>query len=552
MATTAEAPPVVNAASPMPEGKLVQIAIEQLFESQWNPRQFYPQTAMDELVESMRASGFHEWLPLMVRPRAEGGFEIGAGHRRSRAARAAGITVVPCIVREMTDEQFLDVLNFDNSNREDVHPLHESAGWQQYMQQAGKGVLDIVAKTGHSKEIIYQRLKFSSLIDDAKKAFLDGEFGAGHAILIARLQPAEQKIALQYAIKDDWQHRRPGVRDLARFVHQDIHLEMDRACFDQASADLVPAAGSCNACPKRTRNNRDLLLPIEQADDPEQDDCTDPGCFQSKVDAHLVHIKASLEAKGQKPIEISTRYTTKTKKVIGASGYSTVSSGTKGSVVAVVAEGRDIGSVVHVLIKPPQQSASNANASSQKQAKLNPEAAKKAEEARKAKEDLELSIRRAILDQIRAKVTSISRVDLEVLLPEILHNADYDGELARMHGKEFDGYLGGEQLKKVLAGLRDAEIFQLAVELPLLEDLQDFRINQEPEILLAGAKRYKVDATKIRIQMETAAKAPAAASESKPLSDKKPPVVPPPSKKAAAKKKAAAPKPAAKKKAAKK
>src|SRR4051812_4092276 len=87
---------------PMPDGDLRLIPIDELTESPWNPRKHFPPAAMAELTDSMRTNGFRDWLPLLVRGRpASKGFEIGAGHRRSRAARAAGITMIPCIVREM-------------------------------------------------------------------------------------------------------------------------------------------------------------------------------------------------------------------------------------------------------------------------------------------------------------------------------------------------------------------------------------------------------------------------------------------------------------------
>lgn len=544
-----DASPLTPAPSPSTSG-VQWLLLDELHESAWNPRQYYPEVQMAELVQSMKESGFRDWLPLMVRPIPGQGYEIGAGHRRSRAAREAGLSKVPCIVREMTDEQFLDVLNFDNTGREDVHPLHEAAGWQQWMEKTGKGVLDIAARIGQSKEYVYQRLKYSSLIDEAKKAFLDGEIKSGHAILVARLQPPDQKTSLQYAVTADWQGNRPSVRQLAAFIQQKVHLDLARANFDLASAELVPAAGSCNACPKRTRNSPELLLGIEQVADPEQDDCTDPRCFQSKLNAHLVQLKAKIEATGSKPVEVSGQYSKPKKGVLSRSDYQIVEGSPKGSQVAVVTDGAEAGTVIHINVNPPKPAPPSGDSPSGQ--KLSPEAAKLDTEKRQAKLDLELCVRRAILDSIRAKVTSVSRIDLEVLLPEILHNSDYDGELSRMHGKEFDGYLGGEALQKVLGGLRDQEIFQLTVELPLLEELADWNIQRgkEPELLLAGAKRYKVDAAKIRIQVESAAnKTPAAPSA--PPADKKPLVVPPPTSKKAApakKKKTSAPKPAPKKK----
>jgi Predicted transcriptional regulators len=100
----AEAPPLHTSA--IPEGELRTIPIGELYESPDNPRQHYPEAAMSELVESMKQSGFRPWLPLLVRPCGQSsaiwrklgdvsGYEIGAGHRRRRAAELAGISAHP-------------------------------------------------------------------------------------------------------------------------------------------------------------------------------------------------------------------------------------------------------------------------------------------------------------------------------------------------------------------------------------------------------------------------------------------------------------------------
>lgn len=481
------------------------VPVDELFESPWNPRQYYPEGPMQELIESMRTNGYRDWLPLVVRPRPEGtGYEIGAGHRRSRAAKAAGISHVPCIVREMSDVEFLDVLNFDNTGREDVHPLHEAAGWQAWMEKTGKGVLDIAARIGQSKEYVYQRLKYSALVPDARKAFLDAEISAGHAVLIARLQAADQPKALKFAMAADWKGNRPGIRQLAEFIQRDVHLDMARAQFDVSDAGLVAAAGSCDACPKRTKNSPELLLAIEQVADPDLDDCTDPACFNSKVTAHLVQVKAKLAAEGKKPLNVSSNHG-KPKKGCDFSmdQVQRVPPETKGAQTAVLADGPGVGEVIYVKPIPQSQNKSSSGANS--------EAAKREEEKRQKKLDLEIAVRRAILDEVRAKVKDVSRVDIEILLRDILHNADYDEELGRMHSAVFAKPLMGEALADALSELRDAEIFQLAVEVPLLEELRDWNVRRKPnpELLLAAAKRYKVDPVKIRKQVEDAASAAA-------------------------------------------
>lgn len=471
--------------------------------------------------------------------------------------------MIPCIVQDLSDEQFLDVLNFDNSNREDVHPLHEAAGWQQWIDKTGSGANDIAERIGKSKEYVYQRLKYAALIPDAKKAFLDARITGAHAILIARLQPKEQEKALNFAVTPDWRNprdERPGVRQLAHFIQQDIHLQMSAASFDLDSTDLVPAAGTCTACPKRTKNSPDLLLAVEVAANPSSDECMDPGCFHAKVNAHLVQIQAKYEEQGVKLFRISSGLISKKGADYGTANFETISEVPKDDLQpGLFVDGQKIGRVVYVKLVQPkefhaapapappparpsqasiqaaqkleEQRLAEAQRISEQQHKAD-EARDREEAKREAKKELERSFRRKVLDEIRAKVTDLSRLDVEALLGDYLHNADFNEELPRLFGEQWDSPMerrGG--LEQALSKLRDVEIFQMAVMLPLLDELDDFKLDKKPELLLSAAKRYKVDSAKIRIQIESAGKKAAAAPEvAKPA---------PPVKKAAAKKPAA-------------
>jgi len=276
-------------------GELRTIPLSELHESPWNPRQYYPEAAMQELVESMKASGFRPWQPLLVRPRPESewrklnepaGYEIGAGHRRRRAAELAGITEVPCVVRPMSDQEFSDVLNFDNGAHENVHPLHEAAGWRAHMERTGQGVLAIAARIGKSKEYVYQHLKYSALIPEAQQAFLDNKFSDSHAILIARQTPDQQEMALEFLENDPL----PSSRDLDGWLRRAFYENLALAPFETADALLLPEAGNCIVCPKRLAND-----PSHIAVEGEADLCTDPKCCDRKTKAHFVQIDAQEE-----------------------------------------------------------------------------------------------------------------------------------------------------------------------------------------------------------------------------------------------------------------
>lgn len=166
------------------------VPLTELHESPHNPRKHFHQAALDELAESLRTVGV--LTPLLVRPNANG-YEIAAGHRRYRAAQLAQLDSVPCLVRPLTDQQFMEILTIENLQREDVHPLDEAKGYEALMAAPYKMPVEKLAeRVGRSVKYVYDRVKLLTLTPSAQQLFWDGLIEAGHAILLARLTPTEQ------------------------------------------------------------------------------------------------------------------------------------------------------------------------------------------------------------------------------------------------------------------------------------------------------------------------------------------------------------------------
>jgi len=136
------------------------------------------------------------------------------------------------------------------------------------------------------------------------EAFSKDELGVGHALLLAKLQPQQQEQALaacyqtQYGNGDATKRILLPVRYLQQWIEQNVMLVLKEAPFDKKDAELVPTAGSCLDCPKRTGHNKLLFADVRQ------DACTDPACYAAKLDAH---VKATVTAK-PKLVQITTAY----------------------------------------------------------------------------------------------------------------------------------------------------------------------------------------------------------------------------------------------------
>jgi len=257
---------------------------------------------LEQLAESIRAVGVQQ--PAVVRQAGDNGrFEIVAGERRFRAARIAGLESLPCVVRDMDDIQVLKIQTIENLQREDIHPLDEAEGYHRLIEKGGYEVEDLAQEVGKSVSYVYQRLKLRSLILPARKAMIEGKITAGHGILIARLQEQQQTDALE-SCRPNWQDQIPSVRDLDEWIHSNILMLLSKASFKKDDADLLPGAGPCTTCEKRTGYVPALFPEIR-----DKDHCTDPVCFNAKLDALIALRREALKMGGESFVEVCEGYT---------------------------------------------------------------------------------------------------------------------------------------------------------------------------------------------------------------------------------------------------
>jgi ParB family chromosome partitioning protein len=176
-----------------------------LTESATNPRRIFEDAALKELAESIRSQGVLS--PLLVRPLTDQSFEIIAGARRYRAAKIAEAPTVPVRIVHLTDAEALEAQLIENLQRENVHPLEEAQGFRALLnlEEPRYSIEQIAAKMGKSPAYCAARLKLTELSPAVVEAFSKDEIGVGHALLLARLQPAQQEEALNACFrKNGW------------------------------------------------------------------------------------------------------------------------------------------------------------------------------------------------------------------------------------------------------------------------------------------------------------------------------------------------------------
>lgn len=275
------------------------LMLDQLRESPFNTRLTFDEVDLQELADSIQQQGVMQ--PIVVRrvPGEEFRFEIVFGHRRYRATRLAGRDLIPCIVREMTDEEAAVAQIHENLKRRDVHAIEEGLGYVRLMHDHKVTIGELIAKTGKSKSHIYARLKLATLGEDAKAACLRGELDAETGTLLARYCRGDklQAKGLQLITIDDADNpgkRKPiSFREAKRVLRDHFCIRITAAPFDSEDAKLRPYTPACTSCPKMAGNDPEL------ADSSDADVCTDPTCYQGKCEAHVHKAVAAAQKAGQ-------------------------------------------------------------------------------------------------------------------------------------------------------------------------------------------------------------------------------------------------------------
>jgi len=288
------------------------LRLDQLRESPLNPRKHFDQRKLEDLAASIRERGII--TPLIVRDMdavsTRSGsvglpcFEIGAGHRRFRAAVSLKDPVIlaPCRILDLTDEQFLEVLTIENLQREDIHPLEEADGYREMLKQSkyAGGPSTLADRIGKPLAYVRGRLELCDLVPVVRESFLRDAITIGHARLISRLPADKQEEALRMCFEKHWNEPEPHLVSVSAFrnrLQQQQGADLAKAPFALDDATLKRDAGPCTTCPKCTGVQRSLI-----ADDTGDQLCLDRSCYSQKVNA-LVQRKTAAGL-----IAISTRY----------------------------------------------------------------------------------------------------------------------------------------------------------------------------------------------------------------------------------------------------
>jgi len=345
-----------------------QISLELIAESKTNPRKTLNPQADLELIESVLVHGVVQpvvvRLASMSRPVGVPQYELVVGARRFRAAQAAGLKQIPATIRDLSDEQAMEIQIVENLQREDVAPIDEGRGYTQLIaalakkdpKRAADGqgakrqdlVAEVARMLGKSPRYVYARMKLCELIPELQKDLEEGRIEASHGDELVRLTPKDQKDIRGYGLyleereqrmEDDpdipspsWKQktgqRACSVRNLKVIIERDYQLTLDKAKFPIESPVLKPLA--CIVCPKNTAVNA-LLPPAAKPT------CTDKECWRGKMRQHVENQAGKLakKASSTKLVQVTlAHWSGAGSGVVGCDGWKTAKPGECKNVLA--------------------------------------------------------------------------------------------------------------------------------------------------------------------------------------------------------------------------
>jgi len=217
-------------------GGVVTLRLSQIEPNRDQPRKIFSEEALNELADSIREHGVLQ--PLLVRPLPGGSYQLVAGERRWRASRMAGLQEVPVVIREMDEEQAMEIALIENLQREDLNAIEEATGYKQLMERYGMTQEQVAKRVGKSRPAIANALRLLNLPPKVMDMVGEGEVSPGHARALLAFDDQDRIVEIAQKVKTG----KYSVRDIERMAkNQDEKKEK------AAKAPEEPAWGGKSA-----------------------------------------------------------------------------------------------------------------------------------------------------------------------------------------------------------------------------------------------------------------------------------------------------------------
>ncbi len=210
---------IQNNGKEVPGRREIEIAIDEIRANPYQPRKEFDEKALQDLADSIRVHGI--FTPLLVRKSQAKGYELIAGERRLRAAKLAGLSVVPAISVEFTDEEMMEISILENVQRENLNAIEEAAAYDSLIKRLGYTQEKLAERVGKSREYCANMLRLLKLPQDVQKLVSEKKLTMGHVRPLLSLKDEDKMYdAAIHVMKE-----KMSVRDVEKYVKELNGLE---------------------------------------------------------------------------------------------------------------------------------------------------------------------------------------------------------------------------------------------------------------------------------------------------------------------------------------
>ncbi|MFL2635878.1 MAG: ParB/RepB/Spo0J family partition protein [Tepidiformaceae bacterium] len=191
-----------------------QIAIDKIIRNPEQPRTVFQENLLEELTESIRQHGVIQ--PIIVSQGPSDGYVLIAGERRLQAAKRAGLTDVPVVIRESTNVELLELALVENLQRSDLNSLEEASAFQRLIDEYGLTQEDVARRIGRSRSSVGNTMRLLNLEMEIRASLVSGEISEGHARALLGMPPGQERLSLWREVV----RKRLNVREIEREVRK--------------------------------------------------------------------------------------------------------------------------------------------------------------------------------------------------------------------------------------------------------------------------------------------------------------------------------------------
>ena len=293
---------------------MLHVPVLSIARSLRNPRKHFDTAKLQELADSIKATGVHQ--PILLRPlpesriadeqawakaekRERAQYELIAGERRWRASQLAGLAEIPAMIRPMSDADALRAAVIENLQRADITKLEEAEGYRELLDLGETTAEKIAEDVGKSRTYVFNVLKILDLCEMGREMVRTGTMDWSIAQTVARIPVESLQTKALEEIKRHAEYGQPyTARTAQAMVQREFMLRLDRAPFDRNDAQLCMRAGACTTCSYRTGANPEAYADVDSADV-----CTNPPCYHEKEEAHTAQVRQKAVDQGLEVID---------------------------------------------------------------------------------------------------------------------------------------------------------------------------------------------------------------------------------------------------------